>query len=127
MNKYPTFSKPTDTEQLSGKGLDATICSSLARYLSEQQDAAIRQAINNHLGREDWSLEEVKPRLALCSYQGSEIQTITMDGEPIMSIGPVKMNTEERGRSTFLRATRGYKILNETNAKEHTTPMDPKH
>ena len=115
MDKYPTFLKPTDAEQLSGKGLDETICLSLARHLSEQQDAAIRQAINNHLKREDWSLEEVKPRLALCSYQGSEIQTITMDGEPIMSIGQVEMNTEERGRSTFLRATRGYKILNETN------------
>ena len=122
MNKYPTFSKPTDAEQLSGKGLDATICSSLARHLSEQQDAGIRQAINNHLGWEDWSLEEVKPRLALCSYQGSELQTITMDGEPIMSIGPVEMNTEERGRSTFLRATRGYKILNETNAYSPDPP-----
>ena len=26
MNKYPTFSKPNDAEQLSGKGLDATPC-----------------------------------------------------------------------------------------------------
>lgn len=116
MNKYPTFSNPTDAEQLSGERLDATIYSSLARYLSERQDAAIRQAINNHLGRKDWSIEEVKSRLALYGYQGSDRQTITMDGEPIMSIGSVEMNTEERGRPTFLRATRGFKILNETNA-----------
>jgi hypothetical protein len=85
--------------------------------MSEQQDAAIRQAINNHLGREDWSNEEVIPRLALRIYKGSGLQTITMDSEPIMSIGPVEMDTEERGRSTFLRATRRCKIINETNSE----------
>ena len=94
-----------------------SLCSTLDRHLSVQQDAAIRQAINNHLGREDWSIEEVKPRLKLHIYQESNQQILTMDDESILVIGPVKMNVEKRGRSTFLQATRGYKIFNETNGK----------
>jgi hypothetical protein len=111
----------TDKQNTPASGLHEPTCSALARHLNEQQDAAIRQAINNHLRREDWSLEKVKTRLALCSYQGSDLQTITMDGEPIMSIGPVEINTEKRGRSTFLRVTRGYRVLNEPNATGHAT------
>lgn len=93
-----------------------TICSSLANRLGEQQEAALRRAINNHLGREDWTMEEVKSRLTACIYR--EMKTITMDGEPIMIIGPVETNTDERGSSAFFRASRRYKILNEENGKD---------
>jgi len=53
-----------------------TICSSLANHLEKQQDAAIRRAINTHLGREDWTIEEVMSRLMMCSYSGSDMQTV---------------------------------------------------
>ena len=90
------------------------ICSSLARYMSAKQDEAIRRAINNHLGHDQWRIDEVMPRLTLCSYPDSEIQTITMDGIPIMRIGPVTTSNEEKGRASYLRATRGYQILNDS-------------
>lgn len=92
------------------------IYSSLANRIGGQQDAAIRRAINNHLGREDWTIEEVGPRVKACIYR--EMKTIMMDGEPIMIMGPVETSMDERGVSSFLQASRGYRILNDENGKE---------
>ncbi len=96
--------------------ITTAIYSSLASRLGEQQDAAIRRAINNHLGREDWTFKEVKSRLKECIYR--EMKTIMMDGEPIMIMGPVETSIDERGKSSFLQASRGYKILNNENNKD---------
>ena len=87
----------------------------MARHLSEQQDAAIKKAISNHVGREDWHFKDVRHRLVLNSFPDRDLKVITMDGEPILSLGPVECDYDIRGRSSFLRATRGYKILNEKN------------
>lgn len=96
--------------------ITTAIYSSLANRLGEQQNAAIRRAINNHLGREDWTFEEVRPRLKACVYR--EMKTIMMDGEPIMIMGPVETSMDERWVSSFLQASRGYRILNDENNKD---------
>lgn len=94
----------------------------IARHLNEKQDAAIRQAINNHIGREDWTINEVISRLAINTCPETEMQTILMDGTTIMSIGPVEMHHDEIGRSTFLRATQKFKILNEAPTLKPRSP-----
>lgn len=94
----------------------------LAQSIGAQLDAEVRKAINNHLGREDWGFNEVSTRLALCTYPDSDLQTVTMDGEPIFSLLPAELNIEERDLSTFVCATYRYKILNEKPAR---MPGDP--
>jgi len=90
-----------------------TPSSVLAGRIGAQLDAEVRKAINNHLGREDWAFDEVSSRLVLCTYPDSDLQTITMDGEPIFSLLPAEINIETRDLSTFVGVTYRYKILNE--------------
>jgi hypothetical protein len=89
------------------------ISSKLVQYVVGELDKVTRQAITNHIGREDWTFEEVAPRCALCAYEGSLIQTLTMDGEPILSIAQAETLIEQRELSTFACVTYKYKILNE--------------
>lgn len=89
--------------------------SELARQMARLQDDVLRKAISNHLGRDDWKIQEVAHRLRLEMYAGSDMQRVVMDNEPILAIGPIELNREEKGHSSFLNASRGYKILNEPN------------
>jgi len=89
------------------------ISATLAQHVVAHLDNVTRQAITNHIGREDWTFEEVAPRCAVCTYTGSLIQTLTMDGEPILSIAQAETLIEQRDLSTFACATYKYKILNE--------------
>jgi hypothetical protein len=105
----------------------ASIARDLAKKQAEHQDKLIRQAINNHLGREDWALDEVLPHMRLVTSDDSDLQAIEYDSTCIMVIGPVESTMEEtKGKTQFITSRR-YKILNEPNdepSKQHTRRLD---
>ena len=98
----PEFQNPMDD-----------VINRLSRHMAEQKDAVIRKAVNNHLGREDWTIEEVVPRLLSVYDPAFNITTVTMDEQPILTFGEMESGTEWRGDSQYFRATQGYNILNE--------------
>ena len=89
MNKYPTFSKPTDAEQLSGKGLDATICSLLVDCTEDEEIFRAR-----------------KPHNRLCVWKGRDFWhkdlSVQVRLEPD---GGIYLSTQEGHVSTLRSAT----------------------
>ena len=108
MNTFDPKSEPEFPQ-----GAFKEILFSLSRHMAEQKDAVIRKAVNNHLGREDWTIEEVVPRLLSVYDPAFNITTVTMDEQPILTFGEMESGTEWRGDSQYFRATQGYNILNE--------------
>ena len=93
--------------------IEETVQQTIATRVIASLNAVVRKAVGNHLGRDVWTLEEIIPRIARCTYPGSVLETVTMDGEPILMIGQIEPVIEERDMSRFFCATLSYKILNE--------------
>jgi hypothetical protein len=77
----------------------------------------MREAITNHLGHSDWSIWEVQHRLGLVQYRDSELQTVTMDGQPIYQYGPVECSTHADADVWTFKVSRGHRILNAPEIK----------
>lgn len=95
------------------------IMADLARHLAKQQDEKIREAINNHVGHKNWTIEEIAPRLKRETYPDGTITRITMDGEPIFAFGKVVLEPKKEGDATMMHASVGYKVLNSRSETQY--------
>lgn len=94
-NNIPTLTDFRDQEE--------SILSQLRGFINSKSEHAIREAITNHLGTDEWTLEDVMPRLstAINEFQGA--RTIAMDGRPILYIGPFELVTGDVGNSIYAK------------------------
>lgn len=60
-----------------------------AEHLARRYDDVIERALTQALGREDWTPEEIAPRVHLTASPGGD--TFTLDGVPLVWIGPLKL------------------------------------
>ena len=74
------------------------IMANLARHLAKQQDEKIREAINNHVGHKNWTIEKIASQLRRETYPNGTITTITMDGVPIFVFGKVVLEPKKRAK-----------------------------
>lgn len=86
-----------------------SMSSQLRGFISSMRESLIREAINNHLGVDDWTVEEVMPRLSMVINDFHGMRTIVMDGHPIATIGQVNLVTESG--KTFIRLEQSVKAL----------------
>lgn len=102
------FKDPAGLPELLSQDSFHRVCRDLAIQMARKLDEVIREAINNHLGREDWALEEVRPRLEQVIDADGQTETICMDGEPIFRKRPLSTKSEDGRYVAEMR----YAILN---------------
>lgn len=84
------------------------INSAMAGKMAAQLDTTIKGALDKHWGV--WSTDDLK-RLTLVSYPGREVQTLCVDGKPILEIHPIQVETVRTDIGWVLRATQNYRTL----------------
>ncbi len=88
--------------------------SQLSRIIISKKDSLVRDAITNKLGSDDWTVEDVIPRLSVVINEPHDIRTICMDGRPIIAIGPVELVTDDVKNS--ISAKIAFNIINQPKA-----------
>ena len=58
----------------------------LGKHLALQLDAAIRKALNNRMGRTDWVLSEVMPRMQREIFARDGMELWYLDGQPLLEV-----------------------------------------
>lgn len=67
------------------------LASSAARSFVAETDNVIRSAINKRMGRDDWSLEELKGRLEITTFQHRPgVEVYSLDGQPLITLYPLQ-------------------------------------
>ena len=71
-----------------------------------QLDDELRRAINAHLGRDDWQLEQLRGHLVSVGEHLSAWTTYYYDGEALLQVGPVRIEHHDPRRPHFIIFTR---------------------
>lgn len=73
-----------------GKSMISEACTIMGRRLAGELDAAIRAAISARIGRDDWTVEELKGRLDRIVFAGrSQSDAYLMDGKLLLKVWPI--------------------------------------
>jgi len=81
----------------------------LALGLASKKEEILRSAINFALGREDWTLEEIRDRAHFVSYADSpDVQFFTFDNVPLVEIHKEQISMSDDYKLT---ATFNYRYL----------------
>lgn len=67
------------------------LASNAARSFVGETDAVVRAAINKRIGRDDWSLDELKGRLEITTFQHRPgIEVYSLDSQPLITLHPLQ-------------------------------------
>lgn len=73
-------------------------------------DSIIREAITRFLGRDDWTLEEMKGRCEMIRHHDA-VESLCIDCVEVALLYPIKVIMEEKVDVCVLHATRQYRWL----------------
>lgn len=77
-----------------------------ADTLAAQIDEALKVAITERLGRDGWTLQELRPRLSLSQQCGTE--RYFLDGAPLLTVHPLCLHELSTTRSVWTRDVQTY-------------------
>lgn len=86
----------------------------LARQAAAQKEAMFVTAVDNALGKGNWTMDSLHNRIMRQTYGASDIEVVELDGKPILQYGPLKVEPvrdPETGSET-LHASQYIEILN---------------
>lgn len=67
------------------------LASNAAMSFVAATDTAVRSAINKRMGRDDWSLDELKGRLEIVTFQHKPgVEVYSLDGQPLITLHPLQ-------------------------------------
>lgn len=82
----------------------------LGSAMAAKTDNVLREAVTRFLGRDDWTLGELKDRGELKRWP-SGIDVFCLDGVALVELYPVTVEHEQIGQSHVLHATRQHRFL----------------
>ena len=85
------------------------ITANMATQMAVKLDGTIKAALDRHWGV--WSTDDLKRRCTLVRIAGSPIETLCVDGKPILEIHPLEVETVRTEHGWTLRATQNYRNL----------------
>jgi hypothetical protein len=68
------------------------LAAEIASRLAEEKDAILREAVNNHFGHEDWTLDDLKGHVFCIKPQDSGTETYYYDSQILCLIRPITQN-----------------------------------
>lgn len=80
-----------------------------ARTLAGQMDAEIRAVLNEFCPT--WTMIDVKNRCQMIRYDGSPVETLCMDGVPLLEMHPIESIQERTHDRYIIRYTRNFRRL----------------
>lgn len=82
----------------------------LGSAMAAKMDNILREAVARFLGRDDWTLGELKGRGALQRLPNG-VEVFCLDGVALVELHPITVEHEQKGASHVLHATRQYRFL----------------
>lgn len=81
----------------------------LAQMAAEEFDRVIERALDAHIGRGEWHVENLRGRLTRVSVRGQDFETYCCDGVPLVRVWPLELVWSPDGRT--VSTTRRYSYL----------------
>ena len=78
----------------------------LADEISAKKEELLRRAISHKIGRNDWTVDEIKGR-GYFLIDASKKETFYMDEEPLIEFYPINSNC----KNNILKVSQNYRIL----------------
>lgn len=105
-----SFNDPNKTLVLTDiRNQAESMSSQLSGFIRSKSESAIREAITNHLGTDEWTVEDAMPRLSMAINEFQGVHTIAMDGRPILYIDPFELVTGDVENSIYAKLS--FRIL----------------
>lgn len=82
----------------------------LGSAMAAKMDNILREAVTRFLGRDDWTLGELKGRGVLQRLP-SGVEVFCVDGVALVELHPITVEHEQKGASHVLHATRQHRFL----------------
>lgn len=93
--------------------LKGSTLSDLAKNVAMQTDAALREALDRHIGSKDWKLEDVAGRATCCHHRDGR-EVFYLDGVAILEVLPPVLEDRIEGENTVLRLSRKYRHITQS-------------
>lgn len=90
--------------------LISNVTDNISAALTKRKEDEFRAVINEVLPP-GWTMEDVKRRCSLVRYHGSPIETLCIDGKPVLVLYPVEFETVETDTGRTMRCTQKYRKL----------------
>ena len=97
-------------------------CAAVALEFARERDKIIASAISSALGRNDWQLWEVAPRIRRLQVEGQPQESWTLDGRPILELWPPDVETKSEGGSVKIVWTVKYRIPRRHRVEDRPSP-----
>lgn len=86
------------------------VISAASSAMAAKQDERIKTVLDYVLPA-GWTMEDVKRRCRMVSHVGSPIQTLWVDGEPVLALHPVELQHVKTDTGWTMRLTQNYREL----------------
>lgn len=93
-----------------GHSIISSVTDNLGAALTKRKEDEFRAVLNEVLPP-GWTLEEVKRRCQLVRYHDNPVETLCLDGKPILELHPIEFEQVETETGWTLKATQKYRKL----------------
>lgn len=92
------------------RSIISSVTDNLGAALTKRKEDEFRAVLNEALPP-GWTLEEVKRRCQLVRCHGNPVETLCVDGKPVLEMHPVEFETVPTETGWTMRATQKYRKL----------------